>query len=363
MSLNVFHSGDASDDFFSERVMVMAGLRLRKDRPAAIVHDVVPFVEELPKDHPTFTMISARTETRKYGGSEVVIIKYVLMDGSETLVKAATDSCLAKYMLSVDIEVGSTIVVLDYYMVWMEGSHPLEWRSIMVLKKMTWRPPPMVLEVQDKTQYPKYNSCVCKSVVEAVEKECRIVFTRRDFNVDGITSRNKYVIVRCPDEELKNGDWIRDFDTKLDWHYFCNIRKDNEDSISVAEDSAVENSSETEPCGCVSDYGLMKCIVQEYPVTKLDKDELFISACGRLNGEVDGINWRALEPNHKRWCLYWYYAVNVFQIRSSARPLPACLLDHVRNKYPNRDGSKVFKGFLSSSERGVAKHRSGSKRK
>jgi len=129
MSLNVFHSGDASDDFFSERVMVTAGLRLRKDRPAAIVHDVVPYVEELPKDHPTFTMISARTETRKYGGSEVVIIKYVLMDGSETLVKAATDSSLAKYMISVDIEVGSTIVVLDYYMVWMEGSHPLEWRS------------------------------------------------------------------------------------------------------------------------------------------------------------------------------------------------------------------------------------------
>ena len=76
----------------------------------------------------------------------------------------------------------------------------------------------------------------------------------------------------------------------------------------------------------------------------MDLDMLFDHVKERMIDNVAADTFDALLPSHKRWCFYWWYAVNIFNVKSGRSKLPNCFLDAVRKAYPNMDGC-AYKGF------------------
>ena len=84
----IVHAGDASVDYFCALVM------LRNGHPPTLNISAETVDKVVCDGFPIFILVKSRRETRKYGGSDIVIHKYVLMDGSCCLIKAATDSMM-----------------------------------------------------------------------------------------------------------------------------------------------------------------------------------------------------------------------------------------------------------------------------
>jgi hypothetical protein len=106
-----------------------------------------------------------------------------------------------------------------------------------------------------------------------------------------------------------------------------------------------------EPCKCTLDPHFMeRCIVDVHPLESIDEEELFHEVRARLKGRVKASSFEELSPSHKRWCLYWYYAINLLHYGGGdAQPLPACLVDAIRKKHPDPNGS--YTGFRTKEER------------
>jgi hypothetical protein len=164
------------------------------------------------------------------------------------------------------------------------------------------------------------------------------------------------------------GDWIQFDGTRSDWMEFSKPlialdkkeqeeeerEEDNKPALVVIPESQDSNIPMRE-CKCMTKFGMLGCVLYSVPVESLQKDELFETCRYHLlsrNLKTHGRKFGVLAQNHKRWCLYWYYAVNVFGIRSSARPLSDCLVDYVRFIYPNSNKTP-FCGFKSTEERSL----------
>jgi hypothetical protein len=106
-----------------------------------------------------------------------------------------------------------------------------------------------------------------------------------------------------------------------------------------------------EPCDCTKDPHFMeRCILNVLPVSSLDENELFHEVKERLKGKVKATSFDLLSQSHKRWCLYWYYAVNFFHFgRGPAQELPSCLVEAIRKRYTDPEGK--YTGFLAKEER------------
>ena len=63
-----------------------------------------------------------------------------------------------------------------------------------------------------------------------------------------------------------------------------------------------------------------------------------------------GSKWPDVPNISKRWTLYWWYSVNIFQMRQECGPLPRCVEIAIKNEYPNRHGVKYI-GFIPTEER------------
>jgi len=56
-----------------------------------------------------------------------------------------------------------------------------------------------------------------------------------------------------------------------------------------------------------------------------------------------------LPPSKKRWCMCWWYSLNVFQVRGycNQKRLPDCFVEMIRKQYPNKKGD-FFTGYKRS---------------
>jgi len=312
--------------------------------------------------YPIFILVKSRRETHKYGGSDIVIHKYVLMDGSCCLIKAATDSMMSCEFVDYEIEIGSSLVVMEHFMVWVQCESPLAWRSVMIIKKMKIRPPPTLDEQWDGVPVPKQISVVAQAMIDRCDGNGSMTFPIIVTHTckEGIGKEN---VNECIGKDVACGAWILGASYRSDWQSFCTclfkVTSGNDDSTVSSIDT--ESNSGRSPvskheCSCCTDFGFTSCVLVEHPVSKLQKENLFFCLCCRFfkHGDQAARGWRDLSGSHKRWCIYWWYAVNVFQIHSAAMPLPSCFVDFVCNHYPNKNGSKQYTGFKSTSER--AKH-------
>ena len=165
----------------------------------------------------------------------------------------------------------------------------------------------------------------------------------------------------APLENFVAGDWIQCPETRCDWSTWCRKRMpknkihwvlplEDDSTRRVRTGTDSDASTVGDECECITTYGLQKCVVETIPVRRIDKAELFWSVRNRLGPRVEALYFDELTTNHKRWCLYWYYAVNIFQIRSHASPLPSCVVSSVRRMYPN-ENNVPYVGFRSTEER------------
>jgi len=340
----ILHAGDASDDYFCSLVMLCNGhpptLNIQTETVDRVVCD----------GYPTFIAVKACVDQRKYGASSVGVYRFVLMDGSNCLIKAATDSNLSRYLKDVEIAVGSSIIVLDHLMLWVKCDTPLRWRSVMVIKKMNFHPPPDKNEESVGFLVPRGHTKIEQEMIERCDGGGNVVFS----------TYAQSTVKECPEGEIRLGKWIIGDELQFDWQYFCKrCVEDNQERNDDSTVSSLEtpNQSSKKECECCTEFGFPSCILTEHPTSKLQKDDLFNAVKRKFlkDGETGVDSWRKLSSSHKRWCIYWWYAVNVFEIGSCASPLPACLVDHVRQRYPNENGSKAFTGFKTSAER--AKHK------
>jgi len=88
----IIHAANMTFDYFSALVMLSNShpttLNIRTETVDCVVCE----------GYPTFILVKSRHHTRKYGGSLVGVYKFVLMDRSNCLIKAATDSNLSNHL-------------------------------------------------------------------------------------------------------------------------------------------------------------------------------------------------------------------------------------------------------------------------
>jgi hypothetical protein len=333
---------------------------------------------EVTGEFPCFIVVSSSKVERKYtsdANGNCTVYKFVLMDGSGSLFKAVTNSTLAGVLCNFNVEPGCSLIVYDYELVWMHGFHEYEFRFVMLVNKCTWKNSPS--NSQDLGRDVKcIDTRICCSAIEAVEMEGIAVFTLPILHRFGV----EYFNAACNMGQLEDGDWIAEPCTRYQWNAFIcplldvaasdapGIRRSDsmikdittwdmspKKSVVVADDSKKE-------CQCVSDFGLCQCVCETFPVDELEYYDIFTSAVCRIATlrDSDIVAWESLKPTHKRWCLYWWYAVNIFGLRSAA-PLPTCIVDSVRNAFPNPVGVQ-YTGYKSSVERAKGKENKTNKR-
>jgi hypothetical protein len=92
-------------------------------------------------------------------------------------------------------------------------------------------------------------------------------------------------------------------------------------------------------------------VLQYYPLLKVCREDLYAQVVERVGTEnIDATEFDLFKPNHKRWSLYWFYSVNVFNHRGSRRyPLPPCFVKAVRDAFPDPPGV-CYTGFRRNRE-------------
>ena len=125
---------------------------------------------------------------------------------------------------------------------------------------------------------------------------------------------------------------------------------------NISTTSTLVEDSSCDECGCCTEFGLYNCAVKTIPVRTLDLEDIFRSARNRFGDSTYAEEWEALKPTHKRWCLYWWFAVNIYELHSENRPLPHCLIENIRIMFPNETGVE-YTGFKRKCERANRKRR------
>jgi hypothetical protein len=94
--------------------------------------------------------------------------------------------------------------------------------------------------------------------------------------------------------------------------------------------------------------------LETYPFSRVCKIDLYSQVAERVGSDnLDATEFDKFSPNHKRWCLYWYYSVNIFMHGSKRRPLPPCFVSAVHDLHPDPAGV-CYTGYVRS--RAEAKH-------
>jgi hypothetical protein len=201
------HNGNAAVDYLTEVILH------RDDHPLP-KYFAEDGTVEATGESPRFVVVRSRIETRNYCNdpkSAVELHRFVLMDGSETLFKAVTNSSLASELQSHHIHPGSTLIVLDYYLVKMVCSINSEARFVMLINKMSWQNPPEIKMAIEKSLV-EFKISLSKSTIDAVERQSIVLFTVLN-STSNVESTNK----TCSFLQLQHGDWIVEPSTRCDW--------------------------------------------------------------------------------------------------------------------------------------------------
>ena len=141
-------------------------------------------------------------------------------------------------------------------------------------------------------------------------------------------------------EAVKSGYWVRAKESKRLWAQVVLDRKRAAAKIEASLDSGPES------CKCQYEYDLENCVLETYPLSKVCRMELYEQVKERL-GEVESDSFDDLSARHKRWCVYWFYSVNVLfgnNKKKIRRKLPDCFVEYVRGYYPEPAG-ETYTGF------------------
>ena len=386
--VSAMHNDDGSVDYITETVLDVDS----KPNPNVMVDGEV--VKTGGRTPPQFVVMKVERKSVGWGNQKkpINVYQFVLMDGSNTLFKAVTNAGLSMMLQDDHPCVGSTVVVKNFAWIWKSSEDKTLFFGIMLIKGLGWNPPPVVkceakcespVNKKPKIVAPVYfpvspgpdpipessTTRILAKTVHDVFKDGRIRFTKTMSDNKEEWRYNRVTQYPTSKRDLQKGEWIKRPLTRRHWVDFIeNIETDaallrdlekqalerQEAKMMAGEhvDFLAKDAVKPE-CQCQSKFGLRECVLICLPVEDICKDELLATCKNRLLGRVKTWNFGLLLPNHKRWCLHWYYAVNVYRVKGSATPLPDCLVEYVRFIYPNH-GETPFCGFMSTEARAAA---------
>ena len=365
------HHGDASPDFITGEILHDRHLMVKYWDGGLIKADIANL-------SPRLIVVKAKREMKQYNKEPSLypVYKLVCMDGSETLVRAQTDTRLSKFLRNNDtIMPGTTLILKEY--VWLAMDSPGQtYRRIILIKQMTWRhpphynlacvrsgltpsPPQQAKKQKTEEEDPKLFRLSWRALHKA-ERECLVVFTHPVLDQPDKYIWNKMTNVEAVDTPFVNGIWIHDTILREQWMTEWDPKK------WLRQIDAVDSEEESYPddglgpfrtvCECQTVHQFEKCIMHVNPVHMLCHEALFWAGRNRCVRQYhdqfeSAEDWEGLPNNCKRWCCYFWYAVNIFQIRGECKELPPCVVRKIRDAYPNAHG-RNYVGYKSKEERG-----------
>ena len=179
-------------------------------------------------------------------------------------------------------------------------------------------------------------------------REYYVIFTHPVLADATKNPQNKMKNVEATDHSFDDGNWIQCPITREAW---CRMMNPNR----WVEEPESEDTDDEDVfcCKCVKHFDLEFCAMMQFPIESIDKVALMISCEARCTSGYRFSSyktWEDLPNNSKRWTLYWWYSVNIFQMRQLCGPLPHCVEVAIKAEYPNDHGVKYI-GFKSTEER------------
>lgn len=364
----VDHNGDASPDFVTDVVLYGLMKNVKYWDNGKIKNDI-------PILFPRVVVVKNQVDMRSYGIEPNLhaVMELFVMDGSETLIRAVTDTRLSKIVREScqTLVPGSTLILKDFLILSM-GSLGSTIRKIIVIREMSWRVPPKhnlapvrsgltpspPLQKRRPAKKPKTPAAAkdhpefktTRLAWRALHKlegdTLPIVFTRPVLDQPEIYIWNKMMNAECTETDLHIGSWIVDPNSRKDWVEEFGPKKPGGipgEINSDGSDDEVEYFDGNFPCNCQcsTEYDFTKCVLDACGVPSLDFE--YLLTVGKERCVADGHReifraaetWDDLPNNSKRWCCYFWYNVNVFQLRGcKSNEIPACVVSSIRGYFP-----------------------------
>lgn len=341
----VEHYPDSSRDFITDIYCE------RNDHPlvrAAGDQNVYTVVGGNPK----LTILRLKEAMPKYKQTAQSVFYAVLADGGCGLMKAVFNSSLSSKVREAQLHPGCTLEVKDYAIIWHQLTEDKLKRAVMFIKDFDYKSGPKPLEGDEdcSSVTPEHAKSVWHSpTLDDVMSLGVILFCDTPFSQD----ENHFFFEKMPVWKIRSGLFYPFKDQREEFlnkdptaliHPSDEDTSDEEACVGIVGSPVAKKAKL--PCNCTQKpYRLKYCVLRLYPLDSTDEDQLFEMASDRLGGATSADDWNGLFNNHKRWCYYWFYAVNIFHVTTGTEQLPNCLVDAVRELYPQPGSAYVgYKG-------------------
>lgn len=305
-----------------------------------------------------FTLVTVEKTRRSFGGTgggaPMSLYKMVLMDASHCIFKAQANTGMSHRFHGNIPRVGASVTVSRYHWVWKgvptneNEDETLDGRlgtGVMIIDDCTWRDGPFKDDTEptpddvSRTSVDYAIEFLDESVIKYCLEKSALMYLSEHWSADSCMYLGTMLW-----DEIKRGMFIPDKEARTEWVSAMKKRAREEEESEVV--SVI--------CNCQRKFCLETCVKKSFPLDNLDTEQLYTSVKARLNGKVDASEWSDLHPRKKRWCYYWWYAVNIYQC-SNAQELPKCFVDYVRKAYPNPEG-EAYVGHKSAEKRETERH-------
>lgn len=372
--IEIDHNGDASPDFITDVVLYGAvknvkywkGGQLMNDRSILCPHVVV---------------VKNQVEMRTYGREPnlYAVAQLVVMDGSNTIIRAVTDTCLSKFVSGDSARTlvpGSTLILKDFQVLSM-NSAGATFSKIIVINDMSWRVPPKynLAPVRSgltpsppsspRPSSKKARADECMQVktfrlagraLQKVEREMLVVFTNPALDQPGIHTWNQTTNAEATETDFLNGNWVQDPVSRHDWMKELNPKKFKPTNSWDSDEEYFDGNFPC-TCQCAKTFGFTDCVLEAFPVFHLDFEYLLhvgkrrCMSDGHSRSFLEATSWDDLPSISKHWCCYFWYTTNIFHLcgqSTESTELPDCIVGEIRRWFPSEASKQAKVGGVIS---------------
>ena len=273
------------------------------------------------------TVAKISEDLRHYKKDSISVFNAVCFDSTMGFIRLSFNSGLTIQVREAGVYPGCTIEVCDHDIIWnQQNDHGVK-RAIMFVKSFVIGKGPVSEDESESDNCtevtPDHSSAwIHTDVIERVFKDSVILFC-------DTFKHEQRLVYWAAMSAVKIGRGIMIEDNKMRSHFLA----------SAEAESSKKRSADCD-CKCTQPpFSLSECVLIAKPLITIDEDDLYFAVLCRLGEEVDGMEWNHLSLSHRRWCYYWYYAVNVFNMGTGDNEeLPPCFVEAVRQLYPATDG-------------------------
>lgn len=309
--------------------------------------------DSLP-DEIVCTLISLKQRNRAYGKSNPTsVYEMVVADESMSLFKVVLNSGLSGQVEDDPPKIGSILTLTSWKLLKKNPNtkQPLVDRGIFFVDSLSWNQAPQVpsqLEMMDKGITPvlvEFDHDTSFFDVDYVQS----VMDNSTFSISESHGREAGTKLLYYYSE-KLGGQLDNMWEHIKWGR--SLQKKKKQKLSPPDSAGLESENfDPDPrCDCITEFDYHQCVVTLYPLVKCDTEQLFSMARERVGDHnLVAASFEEMPASKQRWCYYWWYAVNIFHLKSKACKLPSCFVNEVRNKFGEEDGK--FTGFRSAQDR------------